>query len=66
METFSIEYLWIIDSGFAYGGVIIQNGKVVEAAPIFRKTLLGNKAGTAKWKIQRFGWQLVKIIRRRM
>ena len=69
MVTFSeltIEYLWILDSGFAYGGLIIRNGKVVDAAPIFRETFCGRTTGTAKWIIRKRGWKLIKIVRRRV
>lgn len=69
MVTFSdlsIEYLWIIDAGYAYGAVVIRNNKVVESAPIFRKHLVGHTTGTAKWIIRKRGWQLIKIVRRRL
>lgn len=69
MVTFSdmsIEYLWIIDAGYAYGAVVVREHKVSEAAPIFRKILLGHSTRTAKWIIRKRGWKLIKIVRRRI
>ena len=62
----SIEYLYVIDSGFAYAGIIIRDGRVVKAAPIFRDTFLGRSTGTAKWIIGKRGWKLIKIMRIRL
>ncbi len=60
-----IEYLYVLDSGFAYGGIIIRNGKVVEAAPIFRQ-FLGHTTGTVKRMLDKKRWKIVKIFRYRM
>lgn len=68
MDTISrhkIEYLWVIDSGFAYGGIIIQDSICKEAAPIFRK-LLGHNTKTLKWMLAKFKWKLIKIVRIRL
>jgi hypothetical protein len=64
METI-IEYLYVIDSGFAYGGVIIRNDKVTETAPIFRK-LMGRNTKTLKWLLGKWGWKLIRIVRLRV
>ncbi len=60
-----IEYLYVIDSGFAYGGIIIRNGKVVEAAPIFSQ-FLGHTTKSVKWMLSKKRWEIVKIFRIRM
>lgn len=65
MDRNSIEYLWVIDSGFAYGGIIIRSGQVVETAPIFRK-LMGHNTKTLKWLLGKWGWKLIRIVRRRL
>jgi hypothetical protein len=65
MDTISnnrIEYLWVIDSGFAYGGIIIQDGKCMVAAPIF-KGLLGHSTKTLKWMLLKRRWSIIKIVR---
>ena len=64
MVTFSgqsLEYLYVIDSGFAYAGIIIRDGRVVEAAPIFKKTFLDRSAKTAKWLIGKRGWKAKSV-----
>jgi hypothetical protein len=35
------EELWWIDTGFACGGIVLQNDLVVNTAPIFRKWFFG-------------------------
>ncbi len=65
ISSLYVEYLYVLDSGFAYGGLIIRNHKVVDAAPIFRK-LIGRTTGTVKQILSRRGWKIVKIIRRRV
>jgi hypothetical protein len=65
MDRNSIEYLWVIDSGFAYGGVIIRSGRVEETAPIFRK-LMGHNTKTLKWMLEKWRWKLIKIVRFRV
>jgi hypothetical protein len=68
MVTFNelrIEYLWVIDSGFAYGALIIRNHKCVEAAPIFRH-LIGHTTGTLKRILHKKGWSIIKIVRQRL
>lgn len=41
--------LWQIDSGYACAGVITENGKIIETAPIF-KTLLGKNIAVISYK----------------
>ena len=65
MDTYSIEYLWVIDSGFAYGGLIIRNHRVVEAAPIF-KWLIGYTTWSLKIRLKKRGWKLIRIVRFRL
>lgn len=52
------EELWAVDSGFAFGGLVINRHKVVECAPIFRKWFLGRTTGTVKQIIRNKGWIL--------
>lgn len=40
--TPAIKDKWLlIDTGYACGGVVVREGKVVDAAPIFRKWAVG-------------------------
>lgn len=50
--------LWWIDTGFACGGIILQNDLVVETAPIFRKWFLGKSRieSTKILKNKRWRW----------
>lgn len=52
------EILWVVDSGFAMGGLVINRSKVKECAPIFRKWFLGRTTGTCKQIIRNKGWIL--------
>lgn len=53
------EILWVVDSGFAMGGLVINRGKIVDCAPIFRKWFLGRTTGTVKQIIRnKKGWIL--------
>jgi hypothetical protein len=56
-----MEQMWIVDSGFAYGGLIIKQGKVAECAPIFRKWFLGRPTYTVKQMIRNKNWKLNEV-----
>ena len=62
ISNHNIEYLWVIDAGFAYGGIIIRNHKCVEAAPIFN-SLIGHTTGTLKMMLLKRRWSIIRIVR---
>lgn len=69
MDTISrqtIEYIWVIDSGFAYAGLIVVGGRCTETAPIYSNTFLGHSTAAIKWICMKSGWSIVEIIRRRV
>jgi hypothetical protein len=55
-----------VDSGFAVGGLVINRGKVIECAPIFRKWFLGRATGTVRQMIRKRNWKLAMIPPRRV
>ena len=57
-EELNDKQLWVVDSGFAYGGLIINRNKVIECAPIFVKWFYGRSTGTVKQIIRNRHWKL--------
>lgn len=52
------EKMWIVDSGFAYGALIIRYNRVQHCAPIFYKWFHGKTERTVKEICKRKGWKL--------
>jgi hypothetical protein len=42
----------LIDTGYACGDVVIRNGKVIDAAPIFRKWAIGLTEAELRRKVK--------------
>jgi len=45
-----MEHLYLVDTGFACGGVVVRDNIVVEAAPIFKWMLGKNWSEASTWK----------------
>ena len=45
-----METLYVIDTGYAYGGVVVRDGTVIDAPPIFRWMIGKSWSYVSKWK----------------
>lgn len=57
-STGNSTWYWV-DTGFACGAIVVESGKIVDAAPIFRKHSLGRNWG--EWKRQRSDWRYEEL-----
>ena len=52
-----------VDVGYACGGVVIEDGKVTECAPIFRRDLMGRRLDYVEWWVNAKGGKLYEVER---
>jgi len=55
------ERLYQLDTGFACGGLVFDDRKCIECAPIFKKWFLLRCHGTCIQIIRNKNWKLTKI-----
>lgn len=60
-ENTEPDKLWVVDSGFAVGGLIIRRHKCLDCAPIFRKWFLGRMTGDIRQMCRNKNWKLTEV-----
>ena len=55
--------VWAVDGGYFYAGVVLENGKVVETAPIARRCLMGKTREQAEQVCRQKRWKIVRIMK---